>query len=200
MLGHVAFLGLMVGWYVIRLPHLVRSRRTPVVASRRDLRERVLMAISGAGLGFVPLGYITFGFGGIGDRPTHIASVIAGIAVALLSLYLFRESHRWLGRQWSVSLELRINHKLQTDGIYHYVRHPMYAAFWLWALAQGLLLPNWFAGLSGLVGFGSLYIFRVPVEEQIMLDTFGDAYRDYAHATPRIIPRNFLPLIRFPAD
>jgi protein-S-isoprenylcysteine O-methyltransferase Ste14 len=28
------------------------------------------------------------------------------------------------------------------------VRHPMYAAIWLWAVAQGMLLANWLAGWS----------------------------------------------------
>ena len=45
---------------------------------------------------------------------------------------------------------------LVTEGIYGRVRHPMYTAFWLWAVAQALLLPNWIAGFSGLIGFGTL--------------------------------------------
>jgi protein-S-isoprenylcysteine O-methyltransferase Ste14 len=64
----------------------------------------------------------------------------------------------------------------------------MYSAFWLWALAQALLLPNWIAGFSGLVGFGVLYFGRVGREERMMLDAFGDEYRAYAARTRRIIP------------
>jgi protein-S-isoprenylcysteine O-methyltransferase Ste14 len=64
----------------------------------------------------------------------------------------------------------------------------MYTAFWLWALAQALLLPNWVAGLSGLIGFGILYGFRIGREERLMLDTFGDQYRSYAARTARLIP------------
>ncbi len=68
------------------------------------------------------------------------------------------------------------------------VRHPMYTAFWLWAVAQALLLPNWVAGLSGLLGFGTLYFLRVGQEERLMIEAFGDAYRAYMERTARLIP------------
>ena len=53
----------------------------------------------------------------------------------------------------------------------------MYSAFWLWAIAQALLLPNWVGGFAGLVGFGTLFFGPVAREEQMMLETFGDSYR-----------------------
>ena len=101
---------------------------------------------------------------------------------------LFYRVHKELGRNWSDSLEVREQQKLVTDGLYAYVRHPMYTAFFLWAVAQALLLPNWFAGLAGLVGFGTLFLFRVGREEAMMLDAFGDEYRAYMARTARLIP------------
>ena len=64
----------------------------------------------------------------------------------------------------------------------------MYSAFWLWAIAQALLLPNWIAGFAGLAGFGILFFGRVAREEQMMLETFGDSYRAYMARTGRIFP------------
>ena len=107
---------------------------------------------------------------------------------ALLALVLFRLTHKALGKMWSVSLDIRDKHKLVTSGIYRRVRHPMYTAFWTMALAQALLLPNWIAGLSGLVGFGTLFFLRVGPEEAMMEETFGEDYRDYKARTARIIP------------
>ena len=98
---------------------------------------------------------------------------------------------RWenaLGRNWSVSLELREQHVLVTQGVYRHVRHPMYTAFWLWAVAQALLLPNWIAGFAGLVGFGILFFGRVAREEQLMLEKFGDEYSAYMLRTSRLVP------------
>ena len=75
-----------------------------------------------------------------------------------------------------------------TEGIYRRVRHPMYSAFWLWAIAQALLLPNWFAGFAGLAGFSVLYFGRVAREERMMLEAFGDRYRTYMARTGRVFP------------
>ena len=77
--------------------------------------------------------------------------------VAAAALVMFRLTHKALGKMWSVSLQLKQDHKLVTTGIYRRLRHPMYTAFWLMALAQALLLPNWIAGTAGLVGFGFLF-------------------------------------------
>jgi protein-S-isoprenylcysteine O-methyltransferase Ste14 len=79
-----------------------------------------------------------------------------GVAVLCGALALFYRSHRDLGRNWSISLEVRSEHRLVTAGVYRLIRHPMYSSFFLLALAQLLLMPNWFAGTSGLVGVGLL--------------------------------------------
>jgi protein-S-isoprenylcysteine O-methyltransferase Ste14 len=183
------FVLLAVGWYVIRYPYARRSRRTPVARSARGPREIALLLISLTGLGIVPLLYVATGFPSFADYPFRPAQAWLGAAVAVAALVIFRLTHRALGRNWSVSLEVRESHKLVTEGVYERVRHPMYTAFWLWAVAQALLLPNWIAGLSGLVGFGTLYFLRVGQEERLMIAAFGDAYRAYMERTGRLIPR-----------
>ena len=74
------------------------------------------------------------------------------------------------------------------SGVYAHVRHPMYSAFWLLALAQALLVPNWLAGLSGIVGWGILFFLRIGREEALMVETFGDEYRAYMQRTARVLP------------
>ena len=78
---------------------------------------------------------------------------------------------------WSVTLELRENHRLITQGVYRYVRHPMYAALFLYSIGQALVLPNWLVGPSYLVAFGILFALRIGAEERMMLETFGDESR-----------------------
>lgn len=178
-----------IAWFLIRLPHQRRARKTVVAQRIERVRERVLLTISFCGLFVIPLFYV------VGDQPKFAnytfgpALAWLGVLVFAASLALFYRVHQELGRSWSVTLELRDGHALVTHGLYGYVRHPMYTAFWLWALAQALLLPNWIAGLSGIVGFGILFFARVGHEERMMLDAFGDTYRAYAARTKRIIPR-----------
>jgi len=177
-----------IGWYVIRYPHQRRARRTPVAERRERLRERILVAISASGLGVVPALYVSTRWLGFADYPFHPLQAWLGVAVLIAAWALFYRTHRDLGRAWSVTLEIRKEHRLVAHGIYTRLRHPMYAAFWVWALAQALLLPNWIAGFAGLVGFGTLFFARVGHEERMMLDAFGDEYRAYMRRTWRVIP------------
>ena len=65
----------------------------------------------------------------------------------------------------------------------------MYAALWLWGVAQALLIHNWIAGFSQLVSFAVLYFLRVPREKRMMLDRFGAEYPAYIGRTGRVLPR-----------
>ena len=184
----IFFVCCVVGWWLIRFPHERKVRKNAIKTNRRDGTELLLLGISLTGLGLIPIAYVFTGFPAIAERPFVPALAWLGIATGMFSLWLFWRTHKELGRNWSVSLEVRDKHELITGGVYRYVRHPMYSAFFLWAVAQFLLLPNWVAGLSGIVGFGTLYLFRVGREEKLMLDAFGEEYRAYMRRTARVVP------------
>jgi protein-S-isoprenylcysteine O-methyltransferase Ste14 len=181
----------LVAWFAIRFPYQRRARNILTTAAERTLYERLALPTSAVGLAVIPAIYLATGIFGFADYRFRPWMGWCGLLVDVLFLALFYASHRWLGRNWSVTLEIRDGHRLVTDGPYRYVRHPMYSSFWLWAAAQALLLPNWVAGLSGLVGVGLLYFGRVGAEEALMQKVFGDEYRSYAERTGRIIPRIF---------
>lgn len=178
----------VIGWYVIRIPFEHKVKRERVVDARHRLRELILLSCSTMGLGIIPLFWATSHVFDYADYPYSVVQFGLGTLVFAFSLWLFRRTHADLGRNWSVTLEIKDNHNLITGGVYRYVRHPMYSAFFLWALAQLILIPNWVAGPAGFVGFGILYAFRIGREEQMMLDTFGDEYRAYSARTARLIP------------
>ncbi|MGZ5811939.1 MAG: protein-S-isoprenylcysteine O-methyltransferase [Xanthobacteraceae bacterium] len=180
-----------IAWFIIRYPHQRRSRKTQIVSRSARMRERILLGVSFCGLFIIPLIYVVSSQPKVFSYGFQPVLAWLGTAVFAGSLALFYRTHRDLGRSWSVTLELRDQHALITHGVYNWVRHPMYSAFWLWAIAQALLLPNWIAGLSGLVGFGTLYFGRVGHEERMMLEAFGDGYRDYMARTRRIVPGMF---------
>jgi protein-S-isoprenylcysteine O-methyltransferase Ste14 len=164
------------------------SRKTPVRYSGRGPLEFALLAASLTGLGIVPFIYVVAHFPRFADYPLIPTLSYLGVAVELSCLWLFYRSHRDLGHNWSVSLDLRDRHTLVTTGVYALVRHPMYAGFWLMALGQALLLPNWIAGPAGLIGFGALFFGRVAREEAMMISAFGDEYRAYMGRTARVVP------------
>lgn len=188
LVGKILWLLGVIGWFAIRYPHQRRSRRTPKARRNVGAREIAALAISASGLGIIPAIYVFTGMPEFASYPFHVVQAILGGAIFAFALWLFYRTHKDLGRNWSVTLEVRDQHKLVSNGVYNRVRHPMYAAFWLWGLAQAVLLPNWIAGFAGLIGFGTLFFLRVGHEEQMMLDTFGEEYRDYMKRTARVIP------------
>ena len=187
----VIFVALVTGWYLIRYEYARRSRREKTVCSARGPLETALLLISLVGLGVVPLVYVATAMPRFAAYSFHPLLAWMGLFFAIAALGMFHLTHRALGRNWSISLEVRENHELVTSGIYRRVRHPMYSAFWLWAVAQALLLPNWIAGFAGMAGFGILFFGRVAREERMMLETFGDSYRAYMARTGRVFPSNF---------
>jgi len=197
-IAFIVFLVATVIWFIIRHPARRGAKKAAVKESGRSLREKLLMAISLTGLGLIPLAYVIANlarprlhFLAFAEYPFQPWAAWLGTLVFAFSLWLFRRTHKDLGRNWSVSLDIRETHKLITEGVYAKVRHPMYSAFWLWAIAQALLLPNWIAGFSGIVGFGTLFFGRVFEEERMMERAFGDEYRDYMRRTWRILPGVF---------
>ncbi|MHB1417180.1 MAG: protein-S-isoprenylcysteine O-methyltransferase [Chloroflexota bacterium] len=178
---------------ILRLPYARQRRRMPRTERRVSLAERGLLAgLSLAGL-LLPLLYSLTGWLDFADYrlspPARARAGSIGTGFLAAAIWLFWRSHRDLGANWSPSLELGTQHTLITQGVYGVIRHPMYASQGLWGLAQALLLPNWIAGLGGLLSFLLFYLIRVPQEERMMLDHFGDAYRAYCQRTGRIMPR-----------
>ena len=112
-----------------------------------------------------------------------------GAAIFGVALWLLWRSHADLGLNWSVAVEVREKQSLVTSGVFKYMRHPMYSAHLLWGIAQALLVHNWIAGVASLAVFLPLYLLRVPREEKVMLDAFGDEYREYMKRSGRVIPR-----------
>ena len=181
------FAGLVL-WYFIRYPFERKAKKVGVTRSLFGRQESGLLAIAFLGLFIVPAIFALTGFPAALDRPVIPALAGLGVAALCAALWLFYRSHADLGRNWSISLEIREQHQLVRTGAYRLVRHPMYSSFFLLALAQMLLLPNWFAGAAGLVGVAILYGFRVSQEERMMRERFGTEYLGYMARTKRVIP------------
>jgi len=175
-------------WFAIRFPHQHRARKVAVARSVGGRRDQVLLGFSLTGLCIIPLLYLIVREPRFADYPPAPWQGWVGLLFMLGALFLFYETHRQLGRNWSVTLDTRTTHKLVASGVYSQVRHPMYSAFWLLAFAQAFLVPNWVAGLSGIVGWGILFFLRVDREEELMVETFGDEYRAYMRRTARVLP------------
>lgn len=178
----------VVAWYLIRRPYERRAKRVQVVSHRRSLSEKVGLAAALIGLGIVPGFHVATGIPQAADYPARVWAVAIGAIAFVGAMWVFRRTHKALGRNWSITLEIRDRHELVSNGPYAFVRHPMYTSFLLMGIGQAFLLSNWVGGLAGLVGFAILFFLRVNEEERMMMETFGPQYRAYMEKTKRIIP------------
>lgn len=112
----------------------------------------------------------------------------AGLALGLASLGLLTWTHVALGTLWSVPLQLRANHRLVASGPYTRIRHPMYTAILAWATSLGFVIANWIPIIFA-VWAAVILVARVPREEQMMIERFGDEYREYMKRTGRFLPK-----------
>ncbi|MBB4277097.1 protein-S-isoprenylcysteine O-methyltransferase [Rhizobium mongolense] len=186
--GKVLWVLGVVAWYVIRYPFERRAKRVRVVSHRRSSIEKIGLASALLGLAIVPGFYVATGMPRAADYPARAWAVAVGAVLFAAAMWVFRRTHKELGRNWSVTLEIRDQHQLICSGPYAFVRHPMYTSFLLMGLGQAFLLSNWVVGLAGLIGFAVLFFLRVDKEERMMLEIFGPQYRAYMDRTKRIIP------------
>lgn len=169
--------------------HYTDARNGPLAESRMDLTEKLVLVGAAVGVMALPFATIFWPWPPAWVAPASPAGVIAGAVIFAIADLLFWRSHADLGRQWSPTLEIKQDHALITRGVYRFIRHPMYASMWLMAIAQALLLPHWAGALSGLVGFGAVYIARINREEAMMSELFGQAWDEYVRRTGRLMPR-----------
>lgn len=188
----VVFLTGLIAAEAIRFPHRKRNqreRRQQLTSGHMSRLDVALDMLVFAAAEVLPLIYIFspwLSFAGY-TLPPWAGWLGAGLFAC--GLWLLWRAHRDLGRNWSPTIEVTQGQRLVTEGVYRHIRHPIYAAMWLFAIAQALLLQNWIAGPAALAAFLPLYLTRVPKEERMMLEHFGPEYRAYLERTGALLPR-----------
>ncbi len=111
-----------------------------------------------------------------------------GVGLGLLECgFLYWTLHH-LGSNFTDTVVTRAEATLVTSGPYGWVRHPLYVTILLLLLSASLITANWFIGLLG-VFFFAFFALRAPLEEQKLLERFGDEYRAYVERTGKFLPR-----------
>ncbi len=184
-----AYIALFVIWLGIRGYYRQDAVRQETKEKARPGLDSLFLALNFAGMTLLPVIAILSpyldGFAFPVPDPVRFAFLL----IFALNLWLFVAAHRDLGRNWSMALEIKEGHHLVRNGIYTKIRHPMYAHFWIFVIAQGFVLANALVLVFGVLAWGLLYVHRVPKEEAMLIAEFGDEYREYMEETGRVIPK-----------
>ncbi len=163
--------------------------RAPESGARRDRRSQLGILIQSVGIGLTGLGPVKPVL-----APFSLASLIGTAAVLVLmggAIALFVASARELGRNWSLVARMRSDHELVKTGPYSRVRHPIYLGLLLFTLAMAVALGHWAQLLIALPFFVAGTAIRTRIEDNLLEQSFGQAFQDYRRSTPALIPRIF---------
>jgi protein-S-isoprenylcysteine O-methyltransferase Ste14 len=110
-----------------------------------------------------------------------VALVLAGVGFAICARLA-------LGANWSgLVVTTKQGHELIQNGPYAIVRHPIYTGI-LFAMIGTALTRGILAGYIGVAAGLVAIMIRVGIEEQLMIDRFGEAYQAYRRRTWKLIP------------
>jgi len=118
--------------------------------------------------------------------PLSVRYAALGVMVAMVPLFYWLFSS--LGKNITPTVSIRKTHTLVTSGPYRWIRHPLYTFGSIWILAIAAAAANWFIFLLGILTFIPLAM-RTPLEEQQLLEKFGEDYRDYMQKTGKYLPK-----------
>lgn len=163
------------------------TRRAPESSGRREGKSRLGIILQSISFFFVGLG---------GAHPTlpplspaALASALATLLLMGGCLYLFAASSSALGKNWSLEARMREDHQLIRSGPYARVRHPIYLGMLLFLFGLAAAMGHWVQLLIALPFFIWGTAIRTRLEDQLLESQFGQEFRDYAKATPPLIPR-----------
>jgi len=111
-----------------------------------------------------------------------------GIVLGCASFVLYAWAQATLGKDWSPHLQMREQHHLVTTGPYARVRHPLYLAYSAFVTSIALVTANWFF-IALLAVSVVVLASRIPKEEQMLIETFGEEYKAYRQRTGGLLPK-----------
>lgn len=112
---------------------------------------------------------------------------VIGLVLFLVGISIRVVGRITLRRYYSYGLRTLPDQKLVKHGIYRYIRHPISLA----AIIYSVGIPLIFASLYGLLFMLfliPLFLYRLRIEEKMLIDRFGDEYLEYMRKTKKMIP------------
>lgn len=132
------------------------------------------------------IGIILFGYVfkiGILDDPWILIFRIAGGLLIIMGIVIW-----FIGALRSDMDESITENKLQTKGIYAWVRNPMYSGCWIALSGVTLMWHNVWMLILPVLDWAIMTVTLINTEEKWLLNLYGDEYAEYKKRVNRCIP------------
>ena len=111
-----------------------------------------------------------------------------GLFLFLIGSILGLLSLRQLGHSLTPYPSPKINATLKTQGLYSWVRHPIYTSLLFAFLGLSLYLNSYEHGMV-VLGLYLLFLLKSNYEERLLVKKYGIAYENYQRKTGRFLPK-----------
>jgi len=111
-----------------------------------------------------------------------------GVITLAAGISLLGLAHYHLGQSFNSLVVSKEDHQLVTSGPYQWIRHPIYTAYLINYIGGGLIASNLVLTFIPVIFFSLMIIDRIPREEALMREEFGQDYIDLEKRTGRLLP------------
>jgi protein-S-isoprenylcysteine O-methyltransferase Ste14 len=131
-------------------------------------------------------------FGNLGYPMFSIQSPmnIVGVIMFIIGLIISISAQVTINTNYSWTLEIREGHTLVENGLYKYVRHPIYLGTFIRVIAIPIYMSSFSGFLLGLLSIPVLN-YRISLEERMLIEEFGEEYKQYRERTWKLFPYLF---------
>lgn len=123
-----------------------------------------------------------------GDKNNFSWMTVTGVIMIVTGVLFRAWSVRTLGKYFTPTVQIKDEHPLIRSGPYRIIRHPSYFAAFLSLAGAAVLLESLTGMLVTIIAMSFAYYVRIGIEEQKLIEHFGNRYREYMLHTKRIIP------------
>lgn len=116
------------------------------------------------------------------------ALVLLAIGIGLVAIVLGISARQALGWAYSPRGTPQEGNYLIHKGPYRWVRHPLYLAAILWCIGWPLFVKSFLGIFTALIFVIPSVCIRIKNEEQALINTLGEDYKEYIDETWRLLP------------
>jgi len=174
-------------WIAFEVGLVIRdnTRGKGKIASDKGTRYLNFIAITvGIAAAAALNGFSKFFF--LGGRT--ITVFFTGMAIMLIGMALRYWAVLSLGASFRTTIETDQNQKVVSTGPYKLIRHPSYCGWLLICFGYGIAVQNWLSLLVAVLLPLAALIYRIHVEEKVLVSSLGSEYVEYQKRTKKLVP------------